>query len=51
LLINKIGTDRREEMHKVVENVKPEFIVNKKGNKKAVILSLKEYENILDPIR
>jgi PHD/YefM family antitoxin component YafN of YafNO toxin-antitoxin module len=48
LLINKIGTDRRKEMHKVVENVKPEFIVNKKGNKKAVILSLKEYENILE---
>jgi PHD/YefM family antitoxin component YafN of YafNO toxin-antitoxin module len=48
LLINKIGTDRRKEMHKVVENVKPEFIVNKKGNKKAFILSLKEYENILE---
>jgi PHD/YefM family antitoxin component YafN of YafNO toxin-antitoxin module len=48
LLINKIETDRRKEMHKVVENVKPEFIVNKKGNKKAVILSLKEYENILE---
>jgi PHD/YefM family antitoxin component YafN of YafNO toxin-antitoxin module len=47
-LINKIKTDRREEMHKVVANVKPEFIVNKKGDKKAVILSLKEYENLLE---
>ena len=46
--MNKMETDRRKEMHKAVENVKPEFIVNKKGDKKAVILSLKEYENILE---
>jgi hypothetical protein len=37
-------------MHKVVANIKPEFIVNKKGNKKAVILSLKEYRNILESL-
>lgn len=37
-------------MQKVVENVKTEYIVNKKGTKKAVVLSLKEYENLLELI-
>ena len=37
-------------MQKVIENAKPEYIVNKKGTKKAVVLSLKEYENLLEMI-
>jgi len=37
-------------MPKIIEDVKPEYIINKKGTKKAVILSLKEYENILELI-
>jgi len=37
-------------MQKVMNIIKPEYIVNKKGSKKAVILSLKEYENILELI-
>lgn len=37
-------------MQKAIETIKPEYIVNKKGNKKAVVLSLKEYENILELI-
>ncbi|MBM4137863.1 MAG: type II toxin-antitoxin system Phd/YefM family antitoxin [Nitrospira sp.] len=39
-----------EKMQKVMNIIKPEYIVNKKGSKKAVILSLKEYENILELI-
>lgn len=35
-------------MHKAIENVKPQYIINKKGNKKAVILNLKEYEKLLE---
>jgi PHD/YefM family antitoxin component YafN of YafNO toxin-antitoxin module len=30
------------------ETVQPEFIINKKGTKKAVILSLKEYQSLID---
>ena len=37
-------------MQKRVETVKPEYIINKSGNKKAVVLSLKEYENIIELI-
>jgi hypothetical protein len=37
-------------MQKVIEPVKPEYIINKKCSKKAVVLSLKEYENILELI-
>lgn len=37
-------------MQKVTNIITPEYIVNKKGSKKAVILSLKEYENILELI-
>jgi PHD/YefM family antitoxin component YafN of YafNO toxin-antitoxin module len=32
------------------ERLKPEYIINKKGNKKAVILSNKQYEAILEII-
>jgi PHD/YefM family antitoxin component YafN of YafNO toxin-antitoxin module len=35
-------------MQSLIENVKPEYIVNKKGNKKAVILSIREYESIIE---
>jgi len=35
-------------VHKSIENVNLEYIINKKGNKKAVILNLKEYEKILE---
>jgi hypothetical protein len=37
-------------MQKIVDTVKPEYIINKKGNKKAVVLSLKEYEGIIELI-
>jgi hypothetical protein len=37
-------------MQKSVDKINPEYIVNTKGNKRAVILSLKEYENILASI-
>lgn len=37
-------------MHKAVETLKPEYIINKKGKKKSVIIGLKEYENILELI-
>ncbi|MCX5810720.1 MAG: hypothetical protein NTX36_15345 [Proteobacteria bacterium] len=37
-------------MQNTVEKINPEYIVNTKGNKKAVVLSLKEYENILASI-
>jgi PHD/YefM family antitoxin component YafN of YafNO toxin-antitoxin module len=31
-----------------IEAVKPEFIINEKGTKKAVVLSLKEYQALID---
>lgn len=37
-------------MQKAIATIKPEYIVNKRGNKKAVVLSLKEYENIMELI-
>lgn len=37
-------------MQKVTESVNPEYIINKRGNKKAVILGIKAYENILELI-
>ena len=37
-------------MHNVSETLKPKYLVNDKGHKKAVVLSLKEYENIMDLI-
>jgi prevent-host-death family protein len=37
-------------MQKNVETVNPEYIINKKGNKKAVVLSVKEYEGIIELI-
>jgi PHD/YefM family antitoxin component YafN of YafNO toxin-antitoxin module len=37
----------RKIMPRLVETLAPEFIVNRKGNKKAVVLSVKEYESIL----
>lgn len=37
-------------MQKSIETVKPEYIINKKGSKKAVVLSLREYENIVELI-
>jgi hypothetical protein len=37
-------------VHKAVETLKLEYIINKKGNKKSVIIGLKEYEYILELI-
>lgn len=37
-------------MQKSIETVKPEYIINKNGSKKAVVLSLREYENIVELI-
>ncbi len=37
-------------MQKAIEYVNPEYIINKRGNKKAVVLGLKAYENILEVI-
>jgi hypothetical protein len=30
-----------------MENIKPKYLIDEKGHKKAVVLNLKEYENIL----
>jgi len=35
-------------MTPAIEAVKPEFIINEKGTKKAVVLSLKEYQALID---
>jgi len=35
-------------MQSVSETVKPKYLVDGKGNKKAVVLSLKEYESIME---
>jgi len=37
-------------MQSVSETVKPKYLVDEKGQKKAVVLSLKEYENIMELI-
>jgi len=37
-------------MQKGTEIINPEYIINKKGNKKAVVLSLKEYKALLGAI-
>lgn len=37
-------------MQSVSETVKPKYLVDEKGHKKAVVLSLKEYENIMELI-
>jgi len=34
-------------MHGVTETIKPKYLVDEKGHKKAVVLDLKEYKNIL----
>lgn len=33
-----------------MENIKPKYLVDEKGHKKSVMLSLKEYENIMELI-
>jgi len=30
-----------------MENIKPKYLIDEKGHKKAVVLNLKEYKNIL----
>jgi len=35
-------------MQSVSETVKPKYLVDEKGNKKAVVLSIKEYESIME---
>ena len=37
-------------MQSVSETLKPKYLVDEKGHKKAVVLSLKEYENIMELI-
>jgi PHD/YefM family antitoxin component YafN of YafNO toxin-antitoxin module len=37
-------------MQSVSETIKPKYLVDEKGHKKAVVLSLKEYENIMELI-
>ncbi len=37
-------------MQSVSETVKPKYLVDEKGHKKAVVLSLKEYETIIELI-
>ena len=37
-------------MRRLTQTVHPEYIINQKGRKKAVVLGLKEYEVILDRI-
>ena len=37
-------------MQSISETVKPKYLVDEKGHKKAVVLSVKEYENIMELI-
>ena len=37
-------------MSKSIEISQPEYIINQRGNKKAIILTLKEYESIMELI-
>jgi len=37
-------------MQSINETIKPKYLVDEKGQKKAVVLSLKEYENIMELI-
>lgn len=37
-------------MQKAIETVSPEYIINKNGSKKAVVLSIREYKNIIELI-
>ena len=37
-------------MQRAIESAKPDYIINKKGDKKAVILSLKEYKALIELI-
>ena len=35
-------------MQGVTETVKPKYLIDEKGNKKAIVLSIKDYENIME---
>ncbi|MBI5376993.1 MAG: hypothetical protein HZA77_16310 [Candidatus Schekmanbacteria bacterium] len=35
-------------MHGIAENIKPKYMIDEKGHKKSVVLSLKEYKNIME---
>ncbi len=37
-------------MHSNITALKPKYLVDEKGNKKAVVLNFREYENILELI-
>ena len=37
-------------MHGVAGVIKPKYLIDEKGNKKSVVLTLKEYENIMELI-
>lgn len=35
-------------MQSISETVKPKYLIDEKGHKKAVVLSIKDYENIME---
>ncbi len=37
-------------MQSITETVKPKYLVDEKGNKKAVVLNIKEYKSIMELI-
>ncbi|OGW36772.1 MAG: hypothetical protein A2Y97_13700 [Nitrospirae bacterium RBG_13_39_12] len=37
-------------MQSDIKTIKPKYLVDEKGNKKAVVLNFKEYENIMELI-
>lgn len=37
-------------MYRISEAIKPKYVIDEKGNKKAVVLSLKEYNNFIEMI-
>ncbi len=38
------------EMQKITKSTKPRYLTDDKGDKKAIVLSLKEYEKLLDAL-
>jgi hypothetical protein len=40
----------RDKMQSDIKTIKPKYLVDQKGNKQAVVLNFKEYENIMELI-
>ncbi len=38
-------------MQNCLENAKPKFIVDEKGRKKAIVIDIKEYKNLIEMIK